>query len=125
MWNGSFDAATHIITPDCSVHQAPFGSEQAPEYHGPEGLIEMVMQGRAPFNNITVSIEVGPISDGDLIVGRWVFRGTYQGGLPGAAAPVGTKIEFRGIDICRIESGRIAEYWVSSDGAHLMAQLGY
>jgi len=33
-------------------------------------------------------------------------------------------VEFGGIDMKRVEQGRIAEYWVSSDGAHLMAQLG-
>lgn len=33
------------------------------------------------------------------------------------------EITFRGIDIWRIEDGKIVEYWVSSDGLHLMAQL--
>ena len=28
------------------------------------------------------------------------------------------------IDIMRIEDGRLAEYWVTSDGLALMAQLG-
>jgi predicted ester cyclase len=34
------------------------------------------------------------------------------------------KLIFSGMDIMRIENGRVAEYWVSSDGLYLMAQLG-
>ena len=33
-------------------------------------------------------------------------------------------MSFGGIDIMRIEDGRLAEYWVTSDGLALMAQLG-
>jgi hypothetical protein len=33
-------------------------------------------------------------------------------------------VSYGGIDIMRIEDGRLAEYWVSSAGLALMGQLG-
>jgi predicted ester cyclase len=79
----------------------------------------------ALFSNVRVTVEVGTVIDEDKVVNRWVFCGTYQGDIPGAA-PIahGKQIVFRGIDILRVEDGKIVEYWVSSDGLHLMQQLG-
>jgi hypothetical protein len=49
--------------------------------------------------------------------------GSRRGGSARAAAP-GAKVTFGGIDIWRVEDERITEYWMSSDGLHLMGQLG-
>jgi len=84
----------------------------------------MVRTGRAPFSELTCSIEVGPIVEGDMIAARWTARGRYAGGIPGATVPEGTEVAFGGIDIMRVRDGRLAEYWVSSDGLALMQQLG-
>ena len=59
-----------------------------------------------------------------MVAARWSARGIYSGGIPGATAAPGTLVEFGGIDLMRVEDGRFAEYWVSSDGLALMAQLG-
>jgi predicted ester cyclase len=83
-----------------------------------------VRQGHAPFSEIRFAIAVGPLLDGDLVAARWTSRGTYAGGIPGATAPAGTEVAFGGTDILRVEGERFAEYWVSSDGLELMAQLG-
>ena len=93
------------------------------ERRGPEGVHEMVESGRAPFFDLAFSIEVGPIGDGEMVAARWVVRGKYGGGIPDVTAPAGMAV-FGAIDMMRVEQGKIAEYWVSSDGAHLMAQLG-
>jgi predicted ester cyclase len=124
MWNGQLDLATQIVSPDCVVHHAPFGPGEQPEFRGPDGIEKMIRMGREPFDHLAFTCEVGPIIDGDQLAARWTGRGTYRGGIPGATAPAGTPITFSGIDIFRIEAGRITEYWVSSDGVHLMAQLG-
>ena len=84
----------------------------------------MVESGRAPFSDPVFSIEVGPIGDGEMVAARWVARGNYGGGLPDATTPARMAVEFGGIDTMRVEQGKIAEYRVSSDGAHLMARLG-
>jgi predicted ester cyclase len=80
--------------------------------------------GRAPFSELTFAIEVGPIVEGDMLAARWIGRALYAGGIPGATAPEGTEVAFGGIDIMRVADGRLAEYWVSSDGIALMTQLG-
>ena len=72
--------------------------------------------GRSPIEALTFALEVGPIVEGDMLAARWSGRGTYAGGIPGTSAPAGTEVWFGGIDIMRIEDGRLAEYWVSSDG---------
>lgn len=117
MWNGRPELADERVAPGCPIHQPPN------DMRGPEGVRRMVEMGRAPFSAITFRVEVPPIVDGDRLAARWVSEGIYAGGIPGATAEPGTRIAFRGIDIWRVEDGRIAEYWVSSDGLHLMAQL--
>ena len=84
----------------------------------------MVEMGRAPFSDITFEAEVGPIIVDNLISARWKSHAIYHGGIPGAKAATGTALVYHGMDIMRIEHGKIAEYWVSADVYHLMAQLG-
>jgi len=118
MWNGRPELADELVAPDCPIHQPPNA------LRGPEGVRQMVEMGRAPFEEITFRIEAAPIVDGDRLAARWVSEGVYRGGIPGATASPGTRVTFGGIDIWRVEDGRIAEYWVSSDGLYLMSQLG-
>lgn len=111
--------AAELFTEDSVIHQA--GAEYA---RGPAGPVDLIRQGRAPFQDIELRIEVGPLVDGDLVAARWTFSGAYAGGIPGVSAPEGTHVTFGGIDIMRAEDGKFAEYWVSSDGMDLMRQLG-
>lgn len=113
------DLAAELFTPDFVIHQA--GAEHP---RGPEGALGLIGQGRAPFSDVDLRIDVGPLVDGDLVSARWTFAGAYAGGIPGATAERGTRVSFGGIDIMRARDGKFAEYWVSSDGADLMAQLG-
>jgi predicted ester cyclase len=87
-------------------------------------LRQLYREGHAPFDGLTFEIEVGPVVEGDLVAARWAGKGRYKGGMPGATAAAGTPVAFGGIDLLRARDGRFAEYWVSSDGLQLMAQLG-
>lgn len=118
MWNGRSELADELVAPSCPIHQPPN------DLRGPEGVRQMVEMGRAPFREITFRVEVGPIVEGNRLAARWTSEGIYEGGIPGATAAPGTRISFGGIDIWHVEDGKIVEYWVSSDGLHLMAQLG-
>ena len=124
LWNGRPELAGELVTPDFLIHQRQAGPGRTEDTRGPEALKELVAQGLAPFERLRFEIEVGPLMDGEHVVARWIGRGTYAGGIPGAAAPAGTEVEFGGIDILRAEEERFAEYWVSSDGLALMAELG-
>lgn len=117
MWNGEIDLADELMSPDCPIHQPPN------TFRGADGLRQMVGMGRAPFEDPVFAIEVDPIVEGNRLAARWTMTGRYRGGIPGATASPGTEITFSGIDIWRVEDGRIVEYWVSSDGLHFMAQL--
>ena len=124
LWRGDESVADEILTADFVVHQARSQPGESEAVRGPQAGVELMRMGRAPFSDLTFEIAVGPIVEGDLLAARWSGRGTYAGGMPGATAPPGTEVTFGGIDIMRIEDGRFAEYWVSSDGIALMAQLG-
>jgi hypothetical protein len=99
LWNGDLSVAAEIVTGDFVVHQARADGAASEELRGPEAVLRMVREGHAPFEGLAFAIEVGPVVEGDLVAARWVGRGRYRG-------------------------GRFAEYWVSSDGLQLMAQLG-
>jgi hypothetical protein len=112
--------ARDIVTDDFFVHQGG----QPDETRGPARLMKLVETGGAPFADIRMEISVGPIVEGDFVAARWVFHGSYRGGLPGADAPEGTQINVAGMDLLRAEDGRFAEYWSSSDRVDLLSQLG-
>ena len=124
LWNGDLQVAEQIVTADFVIHQARADGAGSEEVRGPEAVTRMVQEGHAPFDNLTFEIEVGPVVEGDLVAARWAGRGRYKGGIPGATAAAGTPVAFGGIDLLRARDGRFAEYWVSSDGLQLMAQLG-
>lgn len=124
LWNGDLAAADEIVSPGFLVHQARTGPGDSEGFRGPEGIKAMVRDGHAPFRNLTFSIEVGPLVSGDFVVGRWRAEGAYAGRIPGATAPAGTQVTYRGTDILRAEGGRFVEYWASADVFQLMADLG-
>lgn len=124
LWNGDFAIADELIAPDFVAHFAPAGNSPT-EVRGPEGLTSWIGGATAAFRDHEFATIVGPIVDGDMIAGRWVFRGTYQGGFPGASPEaVGTLVEYEGTDIIRIEDGQIVEYWLSADILDLLQQVG-
>jgi len=124
LWHGEESVAHEILSDDFTIHQARSQPGESEAVSGPQAGIELVRMGRAPFSQVTFAIEVGPIVEGEVLAARWIGRGTYAGGFPGATAPDGTEVAFGGIDMMRIADGRLAEYWVSSDGIALMQQLG-
>lgn len=122
IWNGNTGLIDEIVDENCIIHQT--GTDMSMAFTGSEGIKQMVSMGRMPFYPITFACEVEPIVEGNRLAARWICEGSYRGGIPGATAPAGTTITFGGIDILYIKSGKIKEYWVSSDGLHLMHQLG-
>ncbi|HEX4814834.1 MAG TPA: ester cyclase, partial [Nonomuraea sp.] len=108
MWNGDFALAHDLVTPDFVGHWP------TTDVHGPDGLMEALRQGHAPFADVTVTLDVGPLSHGDQVAARWTFSGSYRGGLPGVTAPAGTRVSFSGHDILRAANGKFTEYWVIS-----------
>jgi len=123
LWNGDLELGQQIIHADLAIHRFP--PPRIPDHlRGREALLAWIRQTRSLFGDLRLRTEVGPVVDGEAVAGRWVAVGTYQGGIPGSTAPLGTPVRFRGNDIWRAEGGLIREYWLSDDLLDLMQQLG-
>ncbi len=124
LWNGNLSIADEIIAPNFVAHFAPVGNSPAVVV-GSEGLKQWIGGTAAAFTNASFTTTVGPLADEDLVAGRWVFRAIYQGGMPGASsAAVGKHVEYAGMDLFRVEAGKIVEYWLCADILQLLQQVG-
>lgn len=125
LWNGDLALVERIIAPDFVAHAAPITGTGSDEVHGREGLRGWVSGIRAAIPDLTFSTQVGPVSEGDMLVGRWQARGTYRGGIPGVPAEaIGRRVHFSGTDSLRVVNGLLAEYWANADSLSFMQQLG-
>jgi predicted ester cyclase len=124
LWNGNLSIADEIIAPNFVAHFAPIGNSPA-EVHGPDGLKQWIGGWLAAFSDYRFTTAVGPLAEDDLVAGRWIFRATYQGGMPGASpAAIGKQIEYVGMDLFRVEGRKIVEYWLCGDTLQLLQQVG-
>ena len=117
VWNkGRLDVIDEICAPDY-VGVGPYGNEL-----GPEAVKRGVTSRRAAFPDIRVSID-DVISDGDKVVARLTFRGTHRGTFQGIQ-PTNREVNWTGIWIYRVASGKFIERWHNYDMLGLMQQLG-
>lgn len=72
---------------------------------GPDELAAVIRQGREMFDDLTFELQIGPVSEGDLVTARWVGRGHHAG----------RATEFHGHDILRHDGDRFVEYWVIAE----------
>ncbi|MFA1822467.1 ester cyclase [Virgibacillus oceani] len=123
-WNEDVAVLDNITDPDCKVHQARTDGKTSDELKGVEALKGIITDGCSFFNDVKMMVEVGPIVDAPYVSAHWRFSGTYKGGMPGAKAEVGKKMNFNGTDIFLVKDGKIIDYWATSDGVYLLKQLG-
>ena len=119
LWSASSDLAIAdgLVTPDFVSHSAPPGLPS-----GPAGVKAWVGIFRSAFPNL-YSVVDDVIAEGDRVVERFRAGGTHHGTFFGVP-PTGRNGEITGINIFRMEDGRIAEHWGNSDDLGLMRQLG-
>jgi steroid delta-isomerase-like uncharacterized protein len=96
-------------------------SEPAP-IRGREAYRAAIEVYRTAFSGLRVRID-DQVAEGDRVVTRWTASGRHDGDLLGMPA-TGKEVEFTGIDIDRIENGRVVEEWTNWDALGLMYQLG-
>jgi steroid delta-isomerase-like uncharacterized protein len=63
------------------------------------------------------------IAEGDLVAERFTAHGTHQGEILGVA-PTGHEVTLEGINIFRVQDGKLAERWGRTDDLGLLQQLG-
>jgi steroid delta-isomerase-like uncharacterized protein len=88
---------------------------------GREGVKRFFETFRDAFPDVTVEIDE-LVEDGDRVAVATTFTGTHNGELMGMA-PTGRSVSVTGIDIVRVEDGRIVEHRGLTDIAGLMRQL--
>jgi len=102
-----------ILTPDATLDSATFAPTA-----GPRAVLGALLTG---FPDVRHTVEA-VITEGDLVVIRYRAVGTHSGEFQGYA-PTGKRVTWTGINIYRVECGRIAEVWSEVDALGRIAQL--
>lgn len=114
--SGDMNAANELLAPNFTLH-IPL-----PSAPGIQGINDVVTACRAAFERLNVTVE-DMLAEGNKVAVRFTARGIHNGqfmGLP----PTGKPITMTGIEIFRIEDGKITELWGESNLLGLMQQLG-
>ena len=113
---GDLIAADELLASDFSLH-VPL-----PSAPGIQGMNDVITACRAAFEHLNVTIE-DMVAEGDKVAARFTARGIHKGAFMGLP-PTGKPITMSGIEIFRIENGKIAELWGEANLIGLMQQLG-
>ena len=89
---------------------------------GREGYKQMAAAFFGAFSDFRVRNE-DVIAEGEKAMLRWTARGRHTAPLMGIPA-TGRDVTLRGIDVIRVERGRIAERWGEFDLYGMLRQLG-
>ncbi len=114
---GNAMLADELIAPDLVEH-TPFPAPVP----GLEGHKQVLATFRAAFPDLKVTVD-DVIGEGDLTYLSWHGEGTHTGDLMGIPA-TGKRVRITGMDILRLENGRIKERWAEINAFGLMQQLG-
>ena len=114
---GGEDAVSGVLAPD-EVHHWGIGDDTV----GHEAFRGRLRQFLEAFPDFATEVEQ-LVAEGDRVVSRQTYRATHRGEWLGIA-PTETEVEWTGVQIFRIECGRIAESWGQADHLGLLRQLG-
>jgi steroid delta-isomerase-like uncharacterized protein len=114
---GNAALADELIAPDLVEH-TPFPA-QTP---GLEGHKQVLAMFRSAFPDLKVTVD-DVIAEGDMTYLAWHGDGTHTGQLMNIPA-TGKPVHVTGMDILRLENGKIKERWAEINALALMMQLG-
>jgi steroid delta-isomerase-like uncharacterized protein len=114
---GDIAAADALLAADFTLH-VPLPVDGP----GIEAINNVITSCRAAFGGLHVTID-DMMADSDKVTCRFTARGTHSGEFMGIP-PTGRNITMTGIEIFRIEDGRIAELWGEANLMGLRQQLG-
>ena len=119
VWNnGNLDAADDIFAADYARHDLRPGNALP----GPEGQKKIAADFRAAFPDLHMAVDL-MLAEDDIVAARWTTEGTNTGEW-GTVPPTGKRIKFSGVNIFRVENGRVVELWNHRDDLGVMQQLG-
>jgi predicted ester cyclase len=114
---GNAALADELIAPDLVEH-TPFPAPMP----GLEGHKQVLAMFRAAFPDLKVTVDE-VLGEGDFTYLRWHGEGTHSGQLM-QFAPTGKQVKITGMDVLKLENGKIKERWAEIDAFGLMQQLG-
>lgn len=114
------DVLASVVAQDVRVHPATPGA--APDTEGIEELTVTFRRFHDAFPDLHITLD-DVVAAGDEVAARWTATGTHRGELAGIPA-TGMAVRWAGIDIYRLDRGRVVEWWRNDDFAGLMHQLG-
>jgi predicted ester cyclase len=119
MENGNLALVDELSTDSFVDHEKGFPGQPS----GKDGVKFFVNTIRSAFPDIKVKEFAPSMSAGNMEACHVVLTGTHRGELAGIPA-TGKSVEFDCTDIIRVENGRVAEHWGTTDNMALMQQIG-
>jgi predicted ester cyclase len=114
---GNLAAVDELIAPNFVMNDPNF------EVHGPEGFKEMVKATHTAFPDIQSTIR-DQIAEGDKVLTRFTQRCTHKGEFGWfGIAPTGKELTIEGMEVVRIENGKLVERWVRLDLLGMLQQM--
>jgi steroid delta-isomerase-like uncharacterized protein len=113
----NLDVLDGLLASDILHHSATF-----PDTEGPAGVKRVLGAALTGFPDVRFTVE-DVIAEGDLVAVRFRADGSHLGEFQGYP-PTGRPVVWTGINIFRIECGRIVESWSEVDGLGRLEQLG-
>ncbi len=117
LWNDKHGEILDEIAVDPVTFHFPDG-----QAHQPPTLHKWFETALVAFPDVHFTVDIMMAED-DLVAARWSYVATNTGeflGRPGT----GKRVIDKGIDIFRIQNGKIVEMWVAQDSLGLLQQLG-
>jgi steroid delta-isomerase-like uncharacterized protein len=117
--NGNLSALDTICAPDMVDHSTAAASGQPNDL---EGFKKRVNGHRTGIPDLRFWI-TNMIVEGDLMAFQWEMSGTHSGPYMGRP-PSGNPIRIVGMNMERLENGKIVEYWSYPDKLAALQQIG-
>jgi len=114
---GKIEVVDDVVAENCVDHDPLPGQGQGRE--GQRQTCQMVVNGLSDRRTLQDEF----LAAGDAVIENWIFQGTHTGEFMGVP-PTGKQLQVRGMEIWRLENGKIVERWGVVDTGGVMEQLG-
>jgi steroid delta-isomerase-like uncharacterized protein len=116
---GKPEVVDEVLHPEFVCHEP---NSETGEIRGAETLKDETEYFRQAFPDFFWRVE-DQLAEGDEVTTRYTMGGTHQGDFFGVPAS-GRRVQISGINIDRLEGGKLVEEWASYDLLGAMRQMG-